>query len=396
MNPQQPYTPQPNGSAPQPEQQPPQPNAPATAPYVPYYATQAASHGAQDYGYGAYNPATHSQPTQPPHHEQQAPSSPQPQATPYQLYQPPHDQPASQPAASYGAGQSYHYAPQPEQQSGQPSQQPPATAPQPTNQPSSHTSADPSQNYASTYPSPSQPAAQPYQPQSGGYNGQAYANPQQPLGATAMAATGADLGAASEPDTSFPVDYLNEIAPKPQPVQMNRFAVFGLIGGVLLLAFSVVMMMVNSQPNYTKQAQSTLARIETLQAATKEQQSRLTENELSSMNTTLTTSLGSMGTELKSSLKDAKIKTELVGDAKKTEKAYSDKLSKTLEDAYLTGSLDRVYAREMSYQLSILKSYLQKLKTASGNRKAIADYVATNSKTLDAATKSFSNFTSTK
>ena len=40
-----------------------------------------------------------------------------------------------------------------------------------------------------------------------------------------------------------------------------------------------------------------------------------------------------MGTELKSSLKDAKIKTELVGDAKKTEKAYSDKLSKTLEDA---------------------------------------------------------------
>ncbi len=391
MNPQQPYTPQPNGSAPQPEQQPPQPNAPAAAPYVPYYATQAAS-GAQDYGYGAYNPATQSQPAQPQYQEQPTPSSPQPQAASYQPYQPPHDQPASQPAASYGAGQSYHYVPQPEQQSGQPSQQPLATAPQPTNQPSSHTSADPSQNYASTYPGPGQP----YQPQSGGYNGQAYANPQQPLGATAMAATGADLGAASEPDTSFPVDYLNEIAPKQQPVQMNRFAVFGLIGGVLLLAFAIVMMMVNSQPNYTKQAQSTLARIETLQAATKEQQSRLTENELSSMNTTLTTSLGSMGTELKSSLKDAKIKTELIGDAKKTEKAYSDKLSKTLEDAYLTGALDRVYAREMSYQLSILKSYLQKLKTASGNRKAIADYVATNSKTLDAATKSFSNFTSTK
>ena len=389
MNPQQPYTPQPNGSAPQPEQQPPQPNAPAAAPYTPYYATQAAS-GAQDYGYGAYNPAAQNQPTQPPHHEQQAPSSPQPQATPYQPYQPPHNQPA----ASYSTGQSYHYAPQPEQQPSQPSQQLPTATAYPS---SSQAGADQSQSYASAYPSPSQPAAQPYQPQAGGYTGQAYANPQQPLGATAMAATGAeDLGAASEPDTSFPVDYLNEIAPKQQPVQMNRFAVFGLIGGVLLLAFAIVMMMVNSQPNYTKQAQTTLARIETLQAATKEQQSRLTENELSSMNTTLTTSLGSMGTELKSSLKDAKIKTELVGDAKKTEKAYSDKLSKTLEDAYLTGALDRVYAREMSYQLSILKSYLQKLKTASGNRKAIADYVATNSKTLDAATKSFSNFTSTK
>lgn len=388
MNPQQPYTPQPNGSAPQPEQQPPQPNAPTAAPYVPYYATQAASHGAQDYGYGAYNPATQSQLTQPPYQEQPAPSSPQPQAAPYQPYQPPHNQPTDQPAASYGAGQSYHYAPQPEQQ--------PTAAAHSANP---QTTADTPHGYtnAGAYPGANQPTAQPYQPQAGGYNGQAYANPQQPLGATAMAATGAeDLGAASEPDTSFPVDYLNEIAPKQQPVQMNRFAVFGLIGGVLLLAFAIVMMMVNSQPNYTKQAQSTLARIETLQAATKEQQSRLTENELSSMNTTLTTSLGSMGTELKSSLKDAKIKTELVGDAKKTEKAYSDKLSKTLEDAYLTGSLDRVYAREMSYQLSILKSYLQKLKTASGNRKAITDYVATNSKTLDAATKSFSNFTSTK
>ncbi len=388
MNPQQPYTPQPNGSAPQPEQQPPQPNAPAAAPYVPYYATQAASHGAQDYGYGAYNPAAQSQPAQSPYQEQPTPSSPQPQTAPYQPYQPPHNQPAGQPAASYGTGQSYHYAPQPEQQ--------PAAAAHPTNP---QTTADTPHGYtnADAYPGANQPTAQPYQPQAGGYTGQAYANPQQPLGATAMAATGAeDLGAASEPDTSFPVDYLNEIAPKQQPVQMNRFAVFGLIGGVLLLAFAIVMMMVNSQPNYTKQAQSTLARIETLQAATKEQQSRLTENELSSMNTTLTTSLGSMGTELKSSLKDAKIKTELVGDTKKTEKAYSDKLSKTLEDAYLTGSLDRVYAREMSYQLSILKSYLQKLKTASGNRKAIADYVATNSKTLDAATKSFSNFTSTK
>lgn len=384
MNPQQPYTPQPNGSAPQPEQQPPQPNAPAAAPYVPYYATQATSHGAQDYGYGAYNPATQSQPTQPPYQEQPTPSSPQPQAAPYQPYRPSHDQPA----ASYGTGQSYHYVPQSEQQ--------PAATAHPTNP---QTTADTPHGYANAdaYPGANQPAAQPYQPQASGYTGQAYANPQQPLGATAMAATGAeDLGAASEPDTSFPVDYLNEIAPKQQPVQINRFAVFGLIGGVLLLAFAIIMMMVNSQPNYTKQAQSTLARIETLQAATKEQQSRLTENELSSMNTTLTTSLGSMGTELKSSLKDAKIKTELVGDAKKTEKAYSDKLSKTLEDAYLTGSLDRIYAREMSYQLSILKSYLQKLKTASGNRKAIADYVATNSKTLDAATKSFSNFTSTK
>jgi len=50
----------------------------------------------------------------------------------------------------------------------------------------------------------------------------------------------------------------------------------------------------------------------------------------------------------------------------------------------------------MTSHLPTLKSSPQKLKTASGNRKAIADYVATNSKTLDAATKSFSNFTSTK
>lgn len=114
------------------------------------------------------------------------------------------------------------------------------------------------------------------------------------------------------------------------------------------------------------------------------------------MNATLTTSLGSMASELETTMKESKIKTTLTGNEKKKEQAYAEDLTKTLEDAYLTGVLDRVYARQMSYQLNILKSQLQKLKNASGNRKTIKTFYDTNSKTIDAATKSFNDFTSTK
>ena len=192
------------------------------------------------------------------------------------------------------------------------------------------------------------------------------------------------------------MDYLNEIAPQAPPAQINKFAMIGLIIGVLVLAFGALAFLNGGQPNYTQEAQATYARIETLQAATKEHQSHLTENELSSMNATLTTSLGSMASELETTMKEAKIKTQLSGKEKEKEKAYADNLTSTLEDAYLTGTLDRVYARQMSYQLNILKSQLQKLRNASGNRKAIKDFYNTNSKTIDAATKSFNDFTSTK
>ncbi len=367
MNPQQPYQPQ---SA---NQQP---------PTMPYNSDAGAPH------YAPYTPSQIDYAGQP---SQQAytQTQPNPQSTAY-----PHQQ-DQQPAPAAPVQQPYPYANA--AQPAQPAQ--PATTPntiQPTQQMA--------QTAYNTYPGYTQ---QTYQQSPGGQPQSAYSTQQQPpyqndLQTQPSAAYSDQPSPAQQPpepspnNESFSVDYLNEIAPQSPPVQLNNFAVIGLIVGVLALAFGSLAFLNGSQPDYTKEAQATYARIETLQAATKEHQSHLTENELSSMNATLTTSLGSMASELETTMKESKIKTTLTGNEKKKEQAYAEDLTKTLEDAYLTGVLDRVYARQMSYQLNILKSQLQKLKNASGNRKTIKTFYDTNSKTIDAATKSFNDFTSTK
>lgn len=204
------------------------------------------------------------------------------------------------------------------------------------------------------------------------------------------------------PQTSTPeephysVDYLNQIAPPSQAKSINKFVIIGFIVGVLALAGIIMVLLLGSKPDFSSQARATLARINTIQTLSKEQQGHLIENDLSSMNATLSTSLGSMATELEETMKSSGIKkTDLADKAKKTETAYAEALSTKLEDAYLTGMLDRVYAREMTYQLTILKSQMLKLKNV-GNKKSLREFYETNSKTIDAAITSFSEFSSSK
>ncbi|MFZ1242591.1 MAG: hypothetical protein WAQ22_00410 [Candidatus Saccharimonas sp.] len=244
-------------------------------------------------------------------------------------------------------------------------------------QPSVQGSNPPAQDQYQSYPYPPQQPIQPYP---------------QPVPAAPAPYPTAD----STNNEHYAVDYLNQIAPPTQAKPVNKFAIIGLILGVLTLAVVALLMITGSKPDFSTQARTTLARINTIQALSKAQQSHLIENDLSSMNATLSTSLSSMATELEETMKSSGIKKiELTDTAKKAETAYSDALSTKLEDAYLTGTLDRVYSREMSYQLTILKSQMLKLKNVA-NKKSLREFYETNSKTLDAAITSFSEFSSSK
>ncbi len=81
--------------------------------------------------------------------------------------------------------------------------------------------------------------------------------------------------------------------------------------------------------------------------------------------------------------------------AKKVETTYYNNLSQSLNDAYLTGTLDRSYSSEMTYQVTILKSKLQKLKAAA-NSKSFTEFYDKNVPSLDVATDQISKFQSTK
>jgi hypothetical protein len=189
----------------------------------------------------------------------------------------------------------------------------------------------------------------------------------------------------------FPVDYLNQIA---APVIL-----FGGIGAFVLLAIGSLLLItaISSPPNFTAQARTIQARLATLETVTDQQQKRLQQNQLSSMNTTLKTSLLSMDADLATILTARGLKTTdtALTAAKKTEQPYLTSLTSTLNDSYLTGTLDRTYATQMAYELTILESKFQTLKS-SANSTSVTDFYNRNIPTLNTAIDSFSSFTSSK
>lgn len=198
--------------------------------------------------------------------------------------------------------------------------------------------------------------------------------------------------------SQFPVDYLNQIA-APMPVKKaSPFLVFGLIAALLITVGIVLFMIIKSTspPDVSAQLYSLQARLETLNTVTSNTGPRLTQNNLSSINSTLGATIKSMQANLKAymdskGLKDPKV----IATAKKAEASYGDSLTQSLDDAYLTGTLDRSYSSEITYQLTVLKSKLQKLKAAA-NSKSFNEFYEKNVPSLDTVSEQLSKFQNTK
>lgn len=201
------------------------------------------------------------------------------------------------------------------------------------------------------------------------------------------------------PNEQFSVDYLNKIATNTPVKKASPLLIFGLIGGILVLAAGLLIFMVQAAapPNVSTQIYALQARLDTLSKVTSEQGKHLTQNELSSINSTLGASLTSTTTDLAAYAKLRGIKSgdKAATAAKTTEQPYYTALSKKLDDAYLLGTLDRTYTTEMQYQLSILKSKLQRIKTAA-NSKTFNDFYTPNVASIDTVISSLSSFQSTK
>lgn len=209
---------------------------------------------------------------------------------------------------------------------------------------------------------PSAPQPQSYTTQ---YDQQQFNQPYEPPGAPATGQPAVDYGMqpSNQQREQFSIDYLNKIAPQEQKT-VNRFAVFGLIGGVLFAAiFAVVIMMNSTPPSAGAQLPDVTARVGTLQKVVAAQQSHLNATQLSEANAAIGSTLSSLNADLTGVMKTRKIKISKALET--SEKTYGEKLSKTLEDSYQKGTLDRTYPSQMTYELSVLRSKFVKLKKAS-------------------------------
>ena len=200
--------------------------------------------------------------------------------------------------------------------------------------------------------------------------------------------------AAATPDDYTTVDYLNRIAPLEERT-VNRFAVFGLIGAAIVSAIVLLVVMVSSQgPDANGQIPTISDRINTLSSVSKNETTKLTQLEISEANASLSSTLTSMKSQLDAIIKERKLKSS--GSVKKEEKAYLEKLQKKLDDAHQKGTLDRTYTTAMTYELSILKSQVNKLKRSSGNNKSIAAFCNSSITSIDTILASYSKFSASK
>lgn len=194
------------------------------------------------------------------------------------------------------------------------------------------------------------------------------------------------------PDDYSTVDYLNRIAPQEQKT-VNRFAVFGLIGAVIASVIAVVMMMVSSQGSQPNDLMPPLAqRIDTLASVSNAETHKLTQNEIVEANSSLSSTLTSMKSQLETIMKERKLKTS---SANKTEKTYLETLQKKLDDAHQKGTLDRTYTTQMTYELSLLKSQVNKLKRST-NSSSVTEFCNTSITNIDTILAAYAKFDAAK
>ena len=214
--------------------------------------------------------------------------------------------------------------------------------------------------------------------------------PLQPEPKPYMLPSGAD-GLAPE----YSIDYLNKIAPKEQKT-VNRFAVLGLIGaGILSALFAVIIIASSGGPSANDQLIPVSERITTLQTVTKTEQTNLAEDQISEANASLSSALASMSANLQAIMKERGIKTSSGSDSAKTEKVYAASLTGTLSDSYQRGTLDRTYTSQMTYELTVLKTKITKLKESTDS-KELQSFCATSLDNINLILKAYASFDATK
>lgn len=229
-----------------------------------------------------------------------------------------------------------------------------------------------------------QPPSNPTPPtQAGGWTPQ----PQTPIAPSAFDTT---------PQTSaqpLGEHYLDQIAAT-EPVPVHKFAMLGIIGGVLVLVivFIAIMMGGNNTPSLGTQAKAVNSRIATIATIADDQQKHLGDSTLSAANVMLSSILTTMATDLTANMKEKKI--ALTSTVSKVEQAYASTLSAKLDDAYQRGTLDRTYAPQMVYELTVLRSKLTVMKNIASS-KSTKEFCTTSITSLTTIIEKFQAFSST-
>jgi len=166
----------------------------------------------------------------------------------------------------------------------------------------------------------------------------------------------------------YPIDYLNQIAPEQPKASMGNKLFFILIGGGLLVAIIVGILALTSGNNGPTQKMQTLsARLTTLQKVSSDSQKTIKNGTLRSTNGTLTILLTNANRDIAEPLSKNGVDVKKIDKSIQT-KEDGAKLTEQLEEARLNAIFDRVYAREMSYQLETVAALMKQIYNSTGSK----------------------------
>jgi hypothetical protein len=201
-------------------------------------------------------------------------------------------------------------------------------------------------------------------------------------------------GFGPQPATTYAVDYLDQIAPPPPSAKFLSGA-FGkivvILGVVFVLAISLIIAFGNQKNTASTEAMA--IKLENLERVAKDTQKNLKSGKLTALNSRFDSWLTDTDRDAYDLLGKAGVKkTAIDKDATaKAVKSRTDLMTK-FNDAKLNAELDRVYAREMSYQAQTIKNSLDDIVKKVPS-KQIKDWAREASKNLVPIQKSFAEFT---
>lgn len=199
-----------------------------------------------------------------------------------------------------------------------------------------------------------------------------------------------------QPPTQQPysIDYLNQIAPQQEKPGLSNKLFMAIIGGGLLLAIIVGIFIFTSggSGGPTSKIQTLAARLEALKDVSDKAQKNIKSGTLRTTNSTLAIFLTNANRDITGPLASnsadtaAPDKTIAATVAKDTEA-----LTKKLEDARLNAIYDRIYAREMSYQLEVIAALMKDIYSTN-NSKSLKDYLTATDANLAPIAKQLTDF----
>lgn len=163
-----------------------------------------------------------------------------------------------------------------------------------------------------------------------------------------------------QPDISnLPSNYLDTIAAQPTQPTMKPWLLWTIIGGGLLLVAIVFMMLLSGGTSSSERLQQTMWRMQSVNTLANASYKTIKSSQLRAANSNLTTVLTGAEQEGMAHLPENLQKQKQPKESKLN--AYFTKLVTTLEDARLNGDFDTPYAREIAYQIGLIRSEIKYL-----------------------------------